>query len=148
MTNSLTEDLGHYVRRIMRLKGLKLRDIEIRSKGKITDGYVSGIISGAAKNPSVEKVVALAAGLGVGPDELFHVACGLPAGIAGIPHPADTSYAHHALELMQKILISPELMNIVQEAVDLSHEEREMALRAIKRLSSRRARARRGRGAV
>jgi transcriptional regulator with XRE-family HTH domain len=148
MTNSLTEDLGRYVRRIMRIKGLTLRDIEIRSKGKITDGYVSGIISGAAKNPSVEKVVALAAGLGVSPDELFHVACGLPSKLPGIPHPADTSYANHAFELMQKILNSPELMDIVREAVGLSHEEREMALRALKRLSSPRSRARRGRRTV
>ncbi|HKG20330.1 MAG TPA: helix-turn-helix transcriptional regulator [Blastocatellia bacterium] len=146
MTNSLTEDLSHYVRRIMRMKGLTLRDVEIRSKGRITDGYVSGIISGAAKNPSVEKVMALAAGLEVRPDELFYVACGLSGRPSGILNPPDTSYAQNALELMQKIIIHPDLMKIVQEAVALTPVEREIALRAIRRLTGPKARARRNRG--
>ena len=148
MTNSLTEDLSHYVRRIMKLKGLTLRDIEVRSKGRITDGYISGIISGAAKNPSVEKVMALASGLEVNPDELFHVACGLQGKRAGVPDLPDTLYARHALELMQKILTSSDLMKIMQQAVDLMPAEREIALRALKRLSSPKARARRARGSV
>jgi len=146
MPNSLTEELSQYVRRIMRMKRLTLRDIEVRSKGKITDGYISGIISGAAKNPSVEKVVALATGLGVGPEELFYVACGLPARVPGSAHAMDTSLAQQAVELMHQILINPDLMHIVQEAANLPPTERERALRSIKRLNSAQAKARRNRG--
>ncbi len=141
MANSRTEGLSHYVRRIIKLKGFTLRDIEVRSKGRITDGYISGIIRGAAKNPSGEKLMALASGLGVNPDEIFHVACGLPH--AGVPDPADSSNARHALELMLKIVVSPDLMNIVQEAVSLTPAEREIASRYMRRLSSPKARARR-----
>jgi transcriptional regulator with XRE-family HTH domain len=146
MTNSLTEELSQYVRRIMRMKRLTLRDVEVRSKSKITDGYISGIINGAAKNPSVEKVMALAMGLGVAPEELFYVACGLPARHPGSAHPVDPSLAQQALELMHKVLINPDLMDIMQEAVNLPPTERERALRSIKRLNDPKTKARRTRG--
>jgi transcriptional regulator with XRE-family HTH domain len=142
MPNSLTEELSHYVRRIMRVKRLTLRDVEVRSKGKITDGYVSGIINGVAKNPSVEKVMALALGLGVGPEEVFYVACGLPAKPSRNAHQADIGLAQQALELMHKVLVNPDLMNIVQEAASLPPAERERALRSIRRLNNKASRRR------
>src|SRR5882724_13577091 len=71
-------DLGEYVKRVMKLKGLTQKDVQRVSGGRITDGYVASISIGRARNPSVDKLKALADGLGVDMDELFHVACGLP----------------------------------------------------------------------
>src|ERR1044072_9713576 len=68
--------LSRFVRQGMTQKGLTQRDIEVRSGGKITDGYVADILSGDAKNPSAEKIKALAQGLGVNAHELFDVVCG------------------------------------------------------------------------
>ena len=57
-------DLSRYIRKVMKEKNLTQRDIELRSGGKITDGYVADILSGDAKNPSVDKIKALARGEG------------------------------------------------------------------------------------
>ena len=58
MIKSDKGDLSRYVRRVIMQKGLTQRDVELRSEGKITDGYVADILRGAAKNPSVEKIKA------------------------------------------------------------------------------------------
>ncbi|HSO75224.1 MAG TPA: helix-turn-helix domain-containing protein, partial [Blastocatellia bacterium] len=65
MANTTKGPLRTYVKRIMTQKGLTLRDIEMRSDAKITDGYVADILRGTAANPSAEKIKALAVGLGV-----------------------------------------------------------------------------------
>src|SRR4030095_5180957 len=69
-------DLSEYVKRVMKLKGLTQKDVQKQSGWKITDGYVASITTGRAKNLSVDKLMALADGLGVDYDELFHIACG------------------------------------------------------------------------
>src|SRR5258705_13704207 len=69
-------ELGEYVKRVMKLKGLTQKDVQRLSGGKITDGYVASITTGRARNLSVDKIAALAEGLGVDTDELFHIACG------------------------------------------------------------------------
>lgn len=70
--------LSDYVRQIMRDKGLGGTAIQRNSHGRITQGYVNDIISEKATNPSVEKLKALALGLGVSEEEVFRVARGLP----------------------------------------------------------------------
>ena len=61
---SETSKLSAYVRRVMKLKGLTQNDVEQMSGGRITDGYVASITTDRATNLSVEKLVALADGLG------------------------------------------------------------------------------------
>ena len=77
MSNTRKQGLSHYVERVMKEKHLSRRDVKLRSGGDITDSYVSGIISGSAKNLSVEKLKALARGLRVREMELIRVAFGL-----------------------------------------------------------------------
>lgn len=71
-----TEDLADYVRRIINEKELTLRQVEERSGGAITHGYVSKILSRAVTNLSVDKLKALAKGLGIPEEELFAVVRG------------------------------------------------------------------------
>jgi transcriptional regulator with XRE-family HTH domain len=71
------ESLPEYVARIMNEKGLKPLDVEKLSRRLISDSYVQAFISGASANPSIEKLQALARGLGVNEDELFDVARGV-----------------------------------------------------------------------
>ena len=54
------ETLSEYIKRVVKQKDLKLRDIERNSDGKITNGYISGIVNGKITNLSVDKLRALA----------------------------------------------------------------------------------------
>lgn len=71
------ERLSVYVRRIMAEKNLTFSDIEIRSRKLITGGYVGDIVAEKTTNPTVDKLKALARGLGVSADEIFDVARGV-----------------------------------------------------------------------
>ena len=134
--------LSTHVRSVMRQKGLTLRDIEIRSQGKITDGYVADILRGAASNPSAEKIKALALGLGVDAHALFDVVCGPFEQPAGEPprddaSDEDTSNLVAFLEAMQEVADNPELTKILGETLQLAAEERKIVLRMLESLNER-----------
>ena len=130
-------DLSEYVKRVMKLKGLTQKDVQKMSGGRITDGYVASITTGRAKNLSVDKLMALADGLGVDTDELFHVA-------SGLEDPDDSGNSRNApdslmiLETVQQAVMSPAVTQILHEVVRLSAEERAGLLVFIKRLGSTR----------
>jgi transcriptional regulator with XRE-family HTH domain len=119
------ENLGLYVKRVMEEKGLGLKDVELMSDGAITDAYVSNIVNGDASNPSVDKLKALATGLGVDEDEIFRVARGISPGRRAGPKPADPSHTRMILKLMEKVAVSPRLTKILQDVVKLSPKEQE-----------------------
>jgi transcriptional regulator with XRE-family HTH domain len=145
-------DLSRYVRKVMREKGLTQRDVELRSEGKITDGYVADILSGDAKNPSVDKIKALARGLDVNVLELFSVACGPCEQSATDRGRVVLSEVTPFLEMMQEVADSPELIRILQEAINLFPEEREVLLQSAETFNRRKQnpqgirRAQRGKG--
>ena len=70
------ETLADYVRRIRNEKNLSLRDVSLRSGGQIANSHISRIENGEAAGVSVEKLRALAKGLGVLEEEIFAVARG------------------------------------------------------------------------
>lgn len=70
--------LSEYVRDVVSRKGLSSSEVQKRSRNQISFGYVNDIINERTTNPSVEKLQALARGLGVPEDDLFRVARGLP----------------------------------------------------------------------
>jgi transcriptional regulator with XRE-family HTH domain len=72
------ENLGPYVRRMLREKGLTLSDVTRRAGGEISRGYVCEISRGHLSSPTVRKLQALARGLDVAEDEIFAVARGAP----------------------------------------------------------------------
>ena len=144
MIRSDRGDLSSYVRRVMKQKGLTQRDVELRSEGKITDGYVAGILSGSAKNPSVEKIKALARGLGVDLREILDVACGAserPAGERRSTTPFETL---SFLEMMLEVAESPVLIELVEEAIQLRPEERALTLLMLKSINEREQTTKRG----
>jgi transcriptional regulator with XRE-family HTH domain len=74
------ETLSEYVNRVMEEKNIKALDVEARSieaGNKITDTYVTNIMRGTSSNLTIEKLLALAEGLGVDKVELFKVAAGI-----------------------------------------------------------------------
>jgi len=136
-------DLGEYVKRVMKLKGLTQKDVQRVSGGRITDGYVASISIGRACNPSVDKLKALADGLGVDMDELFHVACGLPE---DMDDQGKSSYAPDPLVLLEtvrKAVVNPDVIQILHEVVTLTPDERASLLGFIQRLGSSRRKSRR-----
>jgi transcriptional regulator with XRE-family HTH domain len=133
--------LGEYVKRVMKLKGLTQKDVQRMSGQRITDGYVASITTGRASNLSVDKLVALADGLGVDANDLFHVACGQPLDVAGKGRNGTDSLK--ILETVQKIVLSPEITEILHEVVRLSPAERADLLHFVDELSSKKTRSRR-----
>jgi transcriptional regulator with XRE-family HTH domain len=125
------EKLADYVQRAMKQKQLKLRDVERRAGGKITNGYISGIINSRIKNVSMDKLKALAKGLDVDIYELVSAALDQPR------QPADevSSYERPeviwVLGLMQQIVATPTLMKLLHDLVQLSPEDRDMVVRVI-----------------
>lgn len=107
------ESLPDYVKRVMAEKGLKPIDVQARSDKKIADAYVAKIVSGKAKYPSVVKLQALAAGLGVDEDELFYVARGI-ASRGKRAASADPWPSAILIKAMGKIVSNPDLTRIVQ----------------------------------
>ncbi|MFY9557141.1 MAG: helix-turn-helix domain-containing protein [Blastocatellia bacterium] len=128
------QGLSHYVDRIMREKHLSRRDVKLRSGGEITDSYVSGIISGNARNLSIEKLKALARGLRVREIELIRVAFGL-ADERDDQRSPDQSHHLVLIDLIKKTVISNDVAEIAQEVIKLSAGDRTVVLQYVKRLS-------------
>jgi transcriptional regulator with XRE-family HTH domain len=75
MSKKQREGLADFVRRILKETGLTTSDVEQRAKRKgkrINSGYVSRVVSRTATNLTIEKLKALAAGLGVREEEVFN----------------------------------------------------------------------------
>jgi transcriptional regulator with XRE-family HTH domain len=70
------DSLESYVRRVMKEKKLKPGDVQRQSKGGVSDSYIGNILAGQSSNLTVDKLKALALGLGVDEDEIFDVARG------------------------------------------------------------------------
>ena len=129
------EKLSDFVRRAIKQKQLKLRDVERRAGGEITNGYVSGIINNRIKNVSIEKLKALARGLEVDVRELFEAAMDQPRQLAD----EVASYAQPdvlwLLGMMREVATSPELLKVLHELVQMPPKDREMVVRVIESIS-------------
>jgi transcriptional regulator with XRE-family HTH domain len=73
------EDLADFVKRMRHEKDLSQRDVELKSGGEISKGYIGQIENRDVLGDSVtpQKLKALAAGLSVSEDEIFAVARGM-----------------------------------------------------------------------
>ncbi|HXG63966.1 MAG TPA: helix-turn-helix transcriptional regulator [Blastocatellia bacterium] len=108
------------MRRILREKGLSLRDVQRLSGGAITQSYVSHIVQGTYSNLTVEKLKALALGIGVDEDELFRVARGLALEARPQRPPDREDLPEAALEVARRVASDASLMEVLQEASALS----------------------------
>ena len=109
------ENLRAYIREVMKQKNLKFKDIEANSGGKIKDAYISDIMSGKTKSVGIEKLVALAQGLGVDGVDLFKAAAGDKVDYsASDPWPGRT-----LVHTINQIVDNPDLTAIVKALVGL-----------------------------
>ena len=131
------ETLSEYIKRVVKQKDLKLRDIERNSEGKITNGYISGIVNGKITNLSVDKLRALALGLDVDAHDVFAAALGEVRHKLRSLSNKSAPNAQWLIEVMQEILASPELTNLVDELVHLSRKERAMVMKVVQSLIDR-----------
>lgn len=134
MPSAKNNGLDEYVKRVMKLKGLTQKDVQRLSGGRITDGYVASITTGRARNLSVDKIGALAEGLGVDRDELFHVACGTTEKPDDRRKDGPAVDPLMILETVQKAVASPDVTEILDQVVKLSPEERRVFLKSLKRV--------------
>ena len=128
------EDLKGYVRRVLKQKKITLRDVQGRSGGQITQAYVGAIVKGVHSNPTVEKLKALARGLGVDEDEIFRVARGLPIREPSYDRGYDSKQIAAFLELMQRTIVNMDLLSILEELADLPPDAQVTTLKAIRAL--------------
>ena len=136
MSETDIETLAQYVARIIKEKNLKHHEVKELSGGRITDGYVRGIMAGKASNLSVDKLKALALGLGVPEDEIFRVARGLPVESDDRRKVNETNY-QVVLDIIVASRKNRTLAELLSEASRLSGESLEQAVSLLKYLNSR-----------
>jgi transcriptional regulator with XRE-family HTH domain len=133
------ETLSQYVKRILKEKQMTMKNVQERSQGGIADAYVGSIVNGVAKNPSVDKLKALAAGLGEPEDDVFKVARGLP-----LDYEAEASRDPWPGTILAKaigrIVSSPELTKILHALLQMSLKELQAMLKYIESMKKLKAR--------
>jgi transcriptional regulator with XRE-family HTH domain len=132
------ETLAQYVTRIIKEKKFTHQEVRKLAGGKITDGYVRGIMTGKARNPSVDKLKALARGLGVSEDEVFSVARGLAPDAGSKSREQESNY-RLIVNLMSASLKNKTLTELLLEASRLPLESQEEAVTLLKFLSARKS---------
>jgi transcriptional regulator with XRE-family HTH domain len=107
------EKLRAYIEEVIKKEGLNNAEIQRRSEGEITDSYLIDIRKGKTKHISVEKLNALAKGLGVSNIELFRIASG-----EDIPYRNEDAWPSHLLsKTIDAIVHSPELTRAVKAII-------------------------------
>jgi hypothetical protein len=104
------EELIKLIQRVMKEKGLSVLQIQKRSGGKIKDSFIFDILKGKTKTLSVEKVHALAEGLGIGSIEVFKAASGEAVDFIN----AEPWPPKKLLKTMEQIIDNPQLTKIMQ----------------------------------
>ncbi|MGA9771144.1 MAG: hypothetical protein WBV94_19075 [Blastocatellia bacterium] len=132
------ETLSQYVKRILEEKQITMKSVQERSAGRIGDAYIGSIVNGSAKNLSVDKLKALAVGLGEPEDDVFKVARGL-----SLHHEAEASRdpwpGTILAKAMGKIVSSPELTRILKALLQMSLKELQAVLKYIESTNRPRA---------
>jgi transcriptional regulator with XRE-family HTH domain len=113
----MVEPLKDFIRRIRMQKRMSCKDIEKRSAqyGKrISGSYVNRIENHADLNPTADRLIALADGLGVPRQELL-------ARAAGLVPPETTSDEFHFIMMFKNL--SPERQSDVLHILDMWHSK-------------------------
>ena len=120
----MKESLSEYLDRVMRQKGLNPPDVQDRCG--IAESYVRRILNGTVTNLTVKTITTLAEGLEVDPVDLFVAAYGKPI------------EAKEGVDMMlladtvQKLIMDPELIEVLQEWVRIPKEHQKTFLHTFK----------------
>jgi len=123
------EKLRAFIEEVMKKEGLTNADVQRRSGGEITDSYLIDIRKGKTKHISVEKLNALAKGLGVSNVELFRVASG-----EDIPYRNDDEWPSRLLsKTIDAIIHSSELTRAVKAIMAMKPAKLKALLKQIEK---------------
>jgi transcriptional regulator with XRE-family HTH domain len=127
----ITETLSQYVRRIMKQKSFNARDIERNSGKRIDNSYISKIINGSVTNLTSNAMVALAEGLQVNPHDIFTAV----SGYSPEPEPEAKVDSYTLVDIMQQMVMNTELIEVLQEWMRLSAEDKNRMLESVRFLN-------------
>lgn len=134
--------LSRYLELVMRQKGLNLSDIERNCNKKLTNSYLSRLLKGSDANLTVEAINALAEGLDVDSCELFAAAFGSERGPK-----AQGADPLLLLDTIQKLVLNPQLMEVVEAWAAMLPEHQAGLLQTIKNLRNPGSKSQRSRKA-
>ncbi|HXG94070.1 MAG TPA: helix-turn-helix transcriptional regulator [Blastocatellia bacterium] len=129
MTIPVGKNLSHYLKRVMREKKLSRFDVARNSGGEIAASYIGRMIAGSVTNLSVEKIVALAAGLDVDPYEIF---------AASVDRPPRDGKGRFIIDLstfgdiVQRLAGDGEMLEILQHCLNMSDRDRQALLTTLR----------------
>ena len=129
--------LAELISRVVRDKELKLRDVARNSDGQIAQSYISRIMTGDVNNISLDKLVALARGLGEDPHRLFTAYYRRSPRCATNAQEDIELGAVEFVEVMRKVVGNGSLTEIVKEATQLLPEEYAVVLGYMRQLNER-----------
>lgn len=109
------EELRQYIQQFLARTGLPRLQIQKRSGGKIKDSTIEDILSGKTKSISVDKLNALAEGMGVDAIELFKIASGKKAVFTH----EDPWPSYVLVKSIEKIISDPDLTKAVKALLGL-----------------------------
>lgn len=128
----MKETLAEYLKRVMHQKNLKVADVQ-ESSG-LSQGYINQLLRDTKTNLTIETIGILAKALDVDGFELFAAAYGkTPENMTVDPHLlADT---------IQKLILNPNLIELVQNTAKLKSEKHKEAVYTSARGLARKAKA-------
>lgn len=107
------EKFRAYIQQAIKEKGLSVAEVVRRSGDQIKDSYIFDILKGRTKTIGVEKLNALAQGLGVDGVELYKLASG-----ENIPYTQEDPWPGLLLsQTIQTIVQDPDLTQIVKALI-------------------------------
>jgi len=111
------EKLRKYLREEIDRQGLTEWQIQKRADGKITDSYIKDILNGKTKSIGIDKLNALAKGLGADSIELFKLASG--ESIVPQQREQEPWTARGLVRVIDRILESPDLIAILKAVLSM-----------------------------
>ncbi len=134
MAKTGQETLGRFADRVMKEKGLSRKRVEVMSGGAIKASYVGSIVRGEAKNPSVDKMKALARGIGVDEEVLFQIARGERPREKTVGSNPDIWYTRKILKMTDWILTRPDLLDSLLSMMKFDDEDQRNVVDSIKKM--------------
>jgi transcriptional regulator with XRE-family HTH domain len=107
-----------YLNRWLKEHKLTAVEIERRSGGAITDGYIGQLKRGQQKNLTVDKLIALARAMGDNPHNLLDVFMG-----EAVPESTDPWPSHMLLSALQRMVNDPILSDIMKALLQMDAKE-------------------------
>ena len=122
------DELIKLIQRVMSEKGISVLQIQKRSGDKIKESFLYDILNGKTKTMSVEKVHALAEGLGLDSLDVFKAASGEEVFTHPEPWPP-----HTLLKTMEQVVDDPEITEIIKALVQAKPKQRKAILAQLKK---------------